>query len=53
MSIGAIMPTSLPGMKNFGRGSEGDVLDPAKPAGSSWKQAFHGTWFYSLWSILE
>jgi hypothetical protein len=39
--------------EKFGRGSEGDVLDPAKPAGSSWKQAFHGTWFYSLWSILE
>ena len=39
--------------ESFGRGSDGDVLDPAAPDGSSWKQAFHGTWFYSLWSILE
>ena len=39
--------------ESFGRGTDGDVLDPAAPDGSSWKQAFHGTWFYSLWSILE
>lgn len=37
---------------HFGRGSDGVVLDPAASAGSSWKQAFHGTWFYSLWNIL-
>lgn len=34
--------------------SYAEYINPKQPlrAGNSWKLAYHGTWFYSLWSIL-
>lgn len=34
--------------------SYAEYINPKQPlrAGKSWKSAYHGTWFYSLWSIL-
>lgn len=34
--------------------SYAEYINPKQPlrAGNNWKLAYHGTWFYSLWSIL-
>ena len=40
-------------VQTFGLDPPGNVHEPERDAASGWRQAFHGTWFYGIWNILE